>query len=34
MLRDTFALKNLLAGIPSDQVSLFLEHSRIKTTER
>ena len=34
MLRDTFAVENLLAGIPLDQVSLLLGHSSIKTTEK
>ena len=34
MLRDTFAVENLSAGIPLDQVSILLGHSSIKTTER
>jgi integrase/recombinase XerD len=34
MLRDTFAVENLLAGIPLDQVSVLLGHSSIKTTEK
>ena len=34
MLRDTFAVEALLAGVPMDQVSLLLGHSSIKTTER
>ncbi len=34
MLRDTFALENLLAGVPIDQVSILLGHAGIKTTER
>jgi integrase len=34
MLRDTFAVELLLAGVPLDQVSLLLAHSSIKITER
>jgi Phage integrase family len=34
MLRDTFAIENLLAGVPLDQVSVLLGHASIKTTER
>jgi integrase/recombinase XerD len=34
MLRDTFAIENLLAGVSIDQVSVLLGHSSIKTTER
>jgi integrase/recombinase XerD len=34
MLRDTFAVENLLAGVPLDQVSILLGHASIKTTER
>ena len=34
MLRDTFAIENLLAGVPLDQVSILLGHASIKTTER
>lgn len=34
MLRDTFAVNLLLAGIPMHDVSLLLGHTSIKTTER
>ena len=34
MLRDTFAIECLLAGVPLDQVSILLGHSSIKITER
>ena len=34
MLRDTFAVENLLAGMPMDQVSILLGHSSIKITEK
>jgi integrase/recombinase XerD len=34
MLRDTFAIEHLLAGVPIDQVSMLLGHKSIKTTER
>jgi integrase len=34
MLRDTFAVEMLLAGVPLDQVSMLLGHSSIKITER
>lgn len=34
MLRDTFAVENLLAGILIDQVSILLGHSSVKITER
>lgn len=34
MLRDTFAIELLLAGVPIDQVSRLLGHSSIKTTEK
>lgn len=34
MLRDTFAVELLLAGVPMDQVSLLLGHSSIKVTEK
>jgi integrase/recombinase XerD len=34
MLRDTFAVENLLAGVTLEKVSLLLGHSSIKTTER
>jgi integrase len=34
MLRDTFAVELLLAGVPLDQVSLLLAHSSIKITEK
>jgi integrase len=34
MLRDTFAVELLLAGVPIDQVSILLGHSSVKTTER
>jgi integrase/recombinase XerD len=33
MLRDTFAVEALLAGVPIDQVSMMLGHSSIKITE-
>jgi site-specific recombinase XerD len=34
MLRDTFAVENLLAGVTLEKVSHLLGHSSIKTTER
>jgi integrase/recombinase XerD len=34
MLRDTFAVECLLAGVPLDQVSILLAHSSIKVTEK
>jgi integrase/recombinase XerD len=34
MFRDTFAVEALLAGVPLEDVSLYLGHSSIKTTER
>jgi integrase len=34
MLRDTFAVEYLLAGVPIDQVALMLGHSSVKTTEK
>ena len=34
MFRDTFAVELLLAGVPLDQVSLLLDHSSVKITER
>jgi site-specific recombinase XerD len=34
MLRDTFAVEMLLAGVPIDQVSMLLGHSSIKITEK
>jgi len=34
MLRDTFAVEYLLAGMPLEQVSVMLGHSSIKVTER
>jgi integrase len=34
MLRDTFAIEHLLAGVPIDQVSILLGHKSIKTTEK
>jgi integrase/recombinase XerD len=34
MLRDTFAVELLLAGVPIDQVSLLLGHSSVKITEK
>lgn len=34
MLRDTFAIENLVAGVPLDQVSILLGHASIRTTER
>jgi integrase len=34
MLRDTFAVEMLLAGVPLEQVSKLLGHSSVKTTEK
>ncbi|HVO60789.1 MAG TPA: site-specific integrase [Terriglobales bacterium] len=34
MLRDTFAVENLLAEVPIDQVSKLLGHSSVKITEK
>jgi integrase len=34
MFRDTFAVELLLAGVPLDQVSIYLGHKSIKTTEK
>lgn len=34
MLRDTFAVEILLAGVPLEQVSKLLGHSSVKTTEK
>ena len=34
MIRDTFAIEALLAGVPVDQVSRMLGHKSIVTTER
>lgn len=34
MLRDTFAVENLLAGVPIDQVSKLLGHASVKITEK
>lgn len=34
MLRDTFAVEMLLAGVPIEEVSMLLGHSSIKTTEK
>ncbi|WP_260705897.1 tyrosine-type recombinase/integrase [Edaphobacter flagellatus] len=34
MFRDTFAVENLLAGIPIDQVSILLGHKSVKITEK
>jgi integrase/recombinase XerD len=34
MFRDTFAVENLLAGVPIDQVSMLLGHSSVKITEK
>lgn len=34
MLRDTFAVEMLLAGVPIDQVSMLLGHSSVKITEK
>jgi hypothetical protein len=34
MFRDTFAVENLLAGVPIDQVSTLLGHSSVKVTEK
>ncbi len=34
MLRDTFVVELLLAGVPIDQVSILLRHASVKTTER
>ncbi len=32
--RDTFAVENLLAGVPLERVSVLLDHSSIRITER
>jgi integrase/recombinase XerD len=34
MFRDTFAVENLLAGVPIDQVSMLLGHASVKITEK
>jgi integrase/recombinase XerD len=34
MLRDTFAVEMLLAGVPIDQVSMLLGHSSVRITEK
>ena len=34
MLRDTFAVEMLLAGVPLEQVSILLGHKSVKITER
>jgi integrase len=34
MVRDTFAVEHLLAGVPIDQVSMLLGHKSVKTTEK
>jgi integrase len=34
MFRDTFAVENLLAGVPIDQVSLLLGHKSVRITEK
>jgi integrase len=34
VLRDTFAVEMLLAGVPIDQVSMLLGHSSVKITEK
>lgn len=34
MLRDTYAVEMLLAGVPIDQVSMLLGHSSVKITEK
>jgi integrase len=34
MMRDTFAVEMLLAGVPIDQVSMLLGHSSVKITEK
>jgi len=34
MFRDTFAVEMLFAGVPIDQVSLFLGHASVKITEK
>ena len=34
MLRDTFAVEMLLAGVPLEQVSILLGHRSIKITEK
>jgi integrase len=34
MLRDTFAVEMLVAGVPLDQVSILLGHSSVKITEK
>ena len=33
MLRDTFAVEMLLAGVPLEQVSMLLGHKSVKITE-
>jgi integrase/recombinase XerD len=34
MFRDTFAVENLLAGVPIDQVSMLLGHASVRITEK
>ena len=34
MLRDTFAVEMLLAGVPLEQVSILLGHSSVKITQK
>jgi len=34
MLRDTFAVEMLLAGVPLEQVSMLLGHKSVKITEK
>lgn len=34
MLRDTFAVEMLLAGVPLEQVSILLGHKSVKITEK
>ncbi len=34
MFRDTFAVENLLAGVPLEQVSILLGHKSVKITEK
>jgi integrase len=34
MLRDTFAVEMLLAGVPLEQVAMLLGHKSVKITEK
>ncbi len=34
MLRDTFAVEMLLAGVPLEQVSMLLGHKSVRITEK